>query len=80
MFIVHFLFLYKENEPAVKRRKKMQPITRRVIKSHRWSDYVGLPCVYTPLRGAALKERALPLKRGRCETRRFSAAQTVLSL
>jgi hypothetical protein len=30
----------------------MQPITRRVIKSHRWSDYVGLPCT-------AFKERAL---------------------
>jgi len=36
-FIVHFLYLHKKNEPAVKRRKKVQPIT--------WSDPVGLPGV-----------------------------------
>ena len=50
--MVHFLYLHKENEPAAKRRKKVQPVTRRMIKSHRWPDYVGLPC-------AACKERAL---------------------
>jgi hypothetical protein len=35
--------------------KKVQPFTRRVLKSHRWSCVAGLPCA-ARLREMALEE------------------------
>ena len=42
LFVIHFLCLPKENEPAVKRRKKRQPITRRFAADPQYADYLAL--------------------------------------